>query len=141
MTHILPDRISRTLVPGGVIFRLLGRQYVDKPTPEGIKFVGILDVPVQGCGVKLCQQKNPVESGIKTIADRDIDQAVFASKRYSRFTPIFGQRIEACATTAPHDYSQYFASHFGLGKCAARFSLKYALKKIIFKVFPESWRR
>jgi len=67
-------------------------------------------------GVELSQQVNATQPGINTVGDRDIDEAIFAGKWDGGFGAIFGQRKEARALAAAHDYRKDGA---GIGRLPA----------------------
>ena len=85
MDQVAAHGIGRALVPVGAFLGLLGRQDVDEAAAERIEVIGALDVPVQRRGLKLREQEDPVDIGVDAIADRDIDQPVFAGERHGGF--------------------------------------------------------
>ena len=103
MDEIAADGIGRALVPVGVLFGLLRRHDIDKSLAEGIEVVGALHMAVQGGRVELRQQEDAVDPRIQAIADRDIDQPVFAGQGHRRLAPFLGEGIEARASAAAHD--------------------------------------
>ena len=74
----LADGVGRALKPAGVVGRLLGRQDLDEALAEQIHPVGLRDVPVQRRRVELRQDEDPPDVGVQAVADRDVDQTVFA---------------------------------------------------------------
>src|SRR5690606_23900967 len=53
MPQALPYRISCSLVPGWVIRSLFCSKYVNESRTEGTEMIGVLDMPVERCGIKL----------------------------------------------------------------------------------------
>ena len=103
MNQVLPDRVGRSLIPGGAGETLFRRQDFHEPISEVVKFVTLRDVPVERSGVELGQKVHPLEPGVEAIRDGDIDQPIFANQGHRRFGALLGQRKEACALSAAHD--------------------------------------
>src|SRR4051812_3430967 len=56
--------------------------------------------------VELRQDINRSGTGIEAVADRDVDQPIFAAKRDGRFGTIFGERKQTCAGATTHHNRQ-----------------------------------
>jgi hypothetical protein len=61
-------------------------------------------VTMKRSGIELGKQINAPEAGVDAVGDRDIDEAIFAGKWDGGFGAFFGQRKEARALAAAHDY-------------------------------------
>ena len=57
---------------------------------------------VERSGIKLRQNEDLIKARIEAVTDRDIDQTILTSERYSRLTAVSGQRTEARAATSAH---------------------------------------
>ena len=106
MDQIAPHGVGRPLIPIQALLRLLGREDVDKAAAEGVEGVGRLDVPVQGGGVELRQEENPVDLRIEAVADRNIHQPVFSGEGHGRLAALQRERRQAGAPTPAHDDRQ-----------------------------------
>ena len=103
MVEILADRVGGALIPRLFVAGLLGSEDVNKPAAEAVKLVGLLDVLVQGCRVKLRQDEDLIKPRIQAVTDWDVDQAVVTRQRHRRLAAILGQRVKAGAPAAAHD--------------------------------------
>ena len=56
--------------------------------------------------VELREHVNAANPGIQAVADRDIDEAVFATKRHGRLRSLFRQREKSAAGSSSHDDGQ-----------------------------------
>src|SRR5579872_3638918 len=68
--QVLPDGISRSLVPTRPTRRLLGGEDLHKAARESIKRVTLVNVAMQRRGVKLCENINVADVRIDAVADR-----------------------------------------------------------------------
>ena len=84
-----------------VVRRLLGRENLDEPRAEQVHPVGLRDVPVQRGGVELREDENPTNVRVQAVADRDVDQPVFAANRNRRLRSVLGERERACEPWPP----------------------------------------
>ena len=48
---------------------------------------------VEGDGVELGEDVDPVEVGIQAVADGDVDQPVFPADEHGWFSPVFRERV------------------------------------------------
>ncbi len=98
--------IRRTLIPGVAFFGLFSRPDLYISAMESIKIIGIGDVAMQRNRIELSKHGNFIDPGINTIADGDIDQAIFSGKRNSRFRTLLGQRKKTRSLPPSHDDCQ-----------------------------------
>ena len=98
MPHMLPDRIRRPLIPGGVRQGLLRRQHLHKATREVVEFVRLRNMPVQRRGIELREQIHPFDARVDTVRNRDIDQPIFSRQRHRRFGSFTSERKQARAS-------------------------------------------
>jgi len=83
--QILADGIGGALIPTGAGRCLLGGEdFHEAARTEDVEFVGRADVLVQRRAVELREQVDAANTGIQAIADRDINEAVFAAERDGR---------------------------------------------------------
>ena len=54
----------------------------------------------------------PLQAGVKTVADRNIDEPVFSANRYCRLRSHVGQREKARPPAATEDESQHVVHSF-----------------------------
>src|SRR5690606_35192787 len=85
--HNLPHGIGCTLKPVFIGRCLLSSEYVDKTLTKGVKVVAVFDVAVEGRRIVLGEYEYALITGIETVADGNIDQAVFTCQRYSGLRP------------------------------------------------------
>jgi len=83
--ELLTYCIGSALIPIGAFLGLFSRHDFDETIGEGIEAVGGTDMSVQRGRIELGQNKYSVDTGMDAIADRDIDQAVFAADRHDDF--------------------------------------------------------
>ena len=114
VNHVLADGIGGALVPRRVGVGLLGGEDFDEPAGEVVELVGLRYVPMQGGGVELGEQVNAPQTGVDAVGDGDIDQAILAGQRHSRFGALLGQREQARALAATHDHREHVAGVDGL---------------------------
>jgi len=100
---LLADGISRPLVPVSRTQSLLRCPDLHPADMEGIKTVGIGDVAVQRNGIELGEHCHVKDAGINAIADRDVDQTIFARQRNCRLGARFCQREQARSLPAPQN--------------------------------------
>ena len=104
----LADGVGRALEPVGVVGRLLGRQDLDESLAEEVHPVGLADVPVERRRVELRQDEDPPDVGVQAVADRDVDEAVFARNRHRRLRSELRQREEPRALSAAEHERENF---------------------------------
>src|SRR5262245_60856241 len=109
MPRSLPDRVRGALVPMRIVGCLLRSQDFDEAPAEQIHAVGLADVPVQRGGVELGQDENPAHVRVKTVADRDVDEAIFAADRHGWLRSMFGQGKESSSLTASQNDGKHVA--------------------------------
>ncbi len=94
VAEVLPDGIGRALVPGVAARRLLRGHDLDEAVGKIVELVALLDVPMQRGTVELGEQKDALEARVEAVADRDIDDAIFARQRHGRLGAVLRQRKE-----------------------------------------------
>ena len=103
----LTDRVGRALEPVGAVGCLLGGEHLDEAFREEIQAIRLRDVAIERRGIELREDEDPLESCMQAVADRNVDQAVLAADRDSRFGPHVRQWVEARPTTAAEDERQH----------------------------------
>ena len=83
--HILAHGIGGALIPVVVARSLLGREDVDEVIAEMVELVAAHDVAIERLAVELGQHIHLPNFRVDAVADRDIDDAVFAGERHRRF--------------------------------------------------------
>ena len=83
--------------------RLLRRHDLHEAAGEIVELVALLDVPMQRRAVELREKEDALEPGVDAIADRNIDDAIFARERHGRLRAILGQRKKPGAGAAAQD--------------------------------------
>ena len=101
--QMLAYGIRRTLEPIRIGHRLLGGEHFDESSRKGIEPVAVDDVMVQRRGVELRENKNLVQPGVETIADRNIDQPILAAERNCGLRSILRQRKQAFSGASGED--------------------------------------
>ena len=112
--EVSSHRIRSALVPIVTMLGLFGRQYFDKTFPKAIKPISILNMSVKRCGIELAKQLNAIVARIEAVADRYVDQPVFACKRDGGLATQFRQWIETRTSATSHNYTMYSSLHFFL---------------------------
>src|SRR5262249_16815515 len=88
----------------------------DETRAEEIHSVRLRDVPVERCRVELREHEDAPDVGVQAIADRNVDQAVFAADRNCGFRPMLCERKEPRALTAAENQCENFVVHGARGK-------------------------
>src|ERR1700746_2410468 len=88
VAHVLPHGVGSSLIPLRAGGRLLRGENVYKAARKIIELVAGLDVPMQRHAVELSQDIDRPQLGVQTIADGDVDDAIFAAERHRRFGAI-----------------------------------------------------
>ena len=70
---------------------------------------------VQGCRVELREDENPAHVGVEAVADRYVNQAVFARNGHRWFRSELRQGEEPFALAAPENDRKNFVVHSHLG--------------------------
>src|SRR6185436_1111247 len=98
--QVLPDGIRRSLKPIGAVNGLLRREHFDMSAIEWIEAIAVGHMTIQRSRVVLRQDEDSLQSGVETIADGNIDQAILSAKRDRGFGAVLSQRKQAlsCAT-------------------------------------------
>jgi len=104
--QLLAHRVGRALVPVGGGHGLLSGPDLHPAGMEGVELVAFGDVAVQRHRVELGQHGDAVNARIDTVADRNIDQAVFAGDGHGRLGAHPGQREQAGAAAAAQNDTQ-----------------------------------
>src|SRR5437588_11260031 len=73
--HVLPDGVSRSLVPLRAFGSLLCRQHIDEAAGEVIELVARLYVAMKRHAVELGQVVDRTKTRVQAVADGNIDQA------------------------------------------------------------------
>ena len=91
IVQVLPHRIGRALVPAGAGRGLLrGEDFDEAARAEDVELVGAVDVLVERGGIELGEYVDAADARVEAIADRDVDQTVFAAEGNGRLGTIFG---------------------------------------------------
>ena len=107
VTEALADGVGGALEPVAALFGLLGGQHADERRREHVELVGHRDVFVQALRVELRQHEDLAQAGVQAVADRDVDQSVFAPDRHRRLRTLEGEREQARAAPAPENDRQH----------------------------------
>ena len=91
VAQVLTHGIGGALIPSFSIRCLLGGENFNKATAEQIEFISSADVTIQRSAVVLGQHIDLTDTAVDAIADRNIHQAILASKRHGRLCSVFGQ--------------------------------------------------
>src|SRR6185503_21377830 len=75
---------------------------------EQIHPVGLSDVPVERRGVELGQNEDSADVGVQAVADRNVDQAIFAGDRHGGLRTQLREREEARTLPAAEHESEDF---------------------------------
>jgi len=101
IADIFADRVGGSLVPiGTLVNRLLGGQQFDEATIKVVESVSLAEVAVQRNRQKLRQNVNAIHAAVDTVADRNVDQSVFAGQRDRRFCTDFCEWKESSPSAA-----------------------------------------
>ena len=100
---VLSDGVGRSLVPMRALGRLLRRENLDETWREIVELVARVDMPVQRHAIELGEHIDAPNAGVQTIANRDINQPVLATKRHGGLGPFFCQREESGAGSSTHN--------------------------------------
>src|SRR5437667_2542132 len=106
IAHVLPHRIGSPLIPLRAGGRLLSRKNIYKAARKIVELVAGLNMSMQRHGVELRQQIDRAQPGVQAVADRNINNAILAAERNSRFSAIFCEGEQTRARTAAHDDRQ-----------------------------------
>ena len=107
----LPYSVRGALEPAGIVGRLLGGQDLDEALREGVETVGARDVPVERRRVELREHVDPSDVGVQAIADRHVDESVFAPDGDRRFRTGCRERKETGALAATQDDGKCVVRH------------------------------
>jgi hypothetical protein len=103
VAEVLPNGVRGSLVPMRSRGRLLRGQNLHETWREIVEFEGGANMLVQRHAIKLGKHVDAANAGIQTVADGDINQPIFATKRYGGLGPFFCQREESGAGSAAHN--------------------------------------
>src|SRR5262245_39013216 len=95
-----PYRIRGALKPVHALIGLTGDLERDEPATEWIEVIRAGDMLIQRTGHELSQNIHLIKARIETIADRYIDEPVFAGQRNGRFSAVFCERPQPRSTAA-----------------------------------------
>ena len=101
MEQVLAHGVGRALVPGGVGEGLFGGQDFHKSAGEMVEFVGLGNMAVEGGGIELGQQINPLQARIDAVGNGDVHQAVFAGQGHGRLAAVPGEREAGAGPARP----------------------------------------
>jgi len=79
VAQVLANRVGRALIPLCAFGSLLSGENIDEAARKIVEFVARLDVAMERHAVELRQHINRAQSRVEAVADRDIDQAIFAA--------------------------------------------------------------
>jgi hypothetical protein len=108
MLAALAHGVGGALEPAVVARCLFGSQDVDKSLGEVVEIVGIFDVGIERGRIILRYHKHAFDTGIDTIGDRNVDQAVFAANGYCWLGTLLGKREKAASGSASKDKGDHF---------------------------------
>ena len=111
MAHRLAHRVGGPLKPVGIVGRLFGRDDVDEALAEQIHSIRLRDMTVQRRRVELRQHEDAAHVRVQAVADRHVDQPVFAANRHCRLRPVLRQWKEARPLAAAQNQREYFVVH------------------------------
>ena len=98
---VFTNRIGSALKPAGALWCLLRSQHLNKALVKTRGEVeGLGDMAIERCAVELRQHIDLVDAAVDAVANRDINQAVFARQRHGRLGPHFGERVQPRPSTA-----------------------------------------
>ena len=103
VAHVLAHGIGRSLIPFRALGGLLGGEDFHEARGEVVELVGLVDVAVERGAVELGEDVDAAEAGVQAVANRDVYEAVFSTKRDGGFRTFLGERKESGAGTAAHD--------------------------------------
>src|SRR5207247_2299574 len=103
MPRGLSHGVGRALKPVGAVGGLFGGEDLHESFREQIEPVGLRDVSVERRGVELRQHENALEPCMEAVADRDIDQPIFAANRHGRLRTHVRERKQPRAASAAED--------------------------------------
>ena len=103
MPRGLAHGVGRALKPVGAVGGLFGGEDLHESFREQIEPVGLRDVSVERRGVELRQHENALEPRMEAVADRDIDQPIFAANRHGRLRTHVRERKQPRAASAAED--------------------------------------
>jgi hypothetical protein len=66
---------------------------------------------MQGSRIELRQYADVVQTTVKTVADGNVHETVFASERDGRLGSQLGQRAQPTTTSSAHDDTKYLWFH------------------------------
>ena len=95
VSHMLPHRIRRPLIPGRVRQGLFRRQHLHKAPREVVEFIRLRNMTVQRRGVELREQIHPLNTRVDAVGNGDIDQTIFPRQGHRWLGPFTGERKQA----------------------------------------------
>jgi len=102
----LPHRVRRALEPRVALGRLFGGQNFHEALGEDVQPVSLGDMAVQRRRVELREHEDPLEPGVETVADRDVDEPIFPAERHRGFRPHVGERKQSGSAASAEDQRQ-----------------------------------
>src|SRR5262252_6283110 len=108
ITKVLPYSVGCSLIPARGFRCLLRGKNLDKVFGKIVEFVTRINMAMQRSAIELCQDIDPAQPRIQAVADRYINQAIFARERYRGFCTIFCQREQSRSCTTTHDDGERF---------------------------------
>ena len=82
---------------------LCGKNFYKTLTKGSTEVVALSKVPIQRSAVELRQHIHLVDAGVNAVADWDVNQTIFACKRYGRLGPHLGEGVEARSSSSPEN--------------------------------------
>ena len=116
VAKVLPDGVGCSLIPLRSLGSLLRRENLDETRCEIVELEAGVDMPVQRHAVELGEHIDAANAGVQTIAYRNIDQPVLATKRHGRLGAFLRQREEPGAGSSAHNDCQSTVSGKDQGK-------------------------
>ncbi len=108
VSQILADGVGGTFVPfGPTLHGLLSSQKLDKSAAEVIEPIRLANVLVKRNAEELGHHVDLIDTAVQAVADRNIDQSIFAGQRNGRFRSDFCERIKAGSSTTTENQRNY----------------------------------
>ena len=111
--EVLVDRVRGAAVPR------FARPHLRRDRRDVLSELGVVDRPavtqvlLQRMGLVLRQHENAAQSGMKAVAQREIDDAISSAERHRRLGPLGGQRMQARTDAARQDDADRVFLHVG----------------------------
>ena len=115
MAGRLPHRVRCALKPALAVGCLLGCQDFDEPVAEQVHAIRLADMTVERGRIELGEDENPAHVGMQAVADRYVNQSIFAADWHRWLRAELGQRKQPFALASPKDDRENLVvdSHLG----------------------------